>query len=198
MTAQTDGWLKELGTQGTEDVLDQPLPNRDESPRGIKSKPGIQSPRPRRGKRFVPFIALAVIVFTAGYGVGAYVFSQTINGTVGAQPVSGSSSFNVGTVPVCNQNCNGTLISGTSGYAVVFTVTAINALVSSSDQYFSSLWLVPTTLTACGAAQGGTGWIQVPQTQGAISVSAQKYNYCLFYSIFATGTSISVSISYSV
>ena len=53
-------------------------------------------------------------------------------------------------------------------------------------------------LTTLGAAQGATGWIQVPQTKGAISVSAQQYNYCLFYSMFATGTTISVSVSYSV
>ena len=41
MTAQTNEWLTELAKQGTDDILDQPLPNRDESPRGIESKPGI-------------------------------------------------------------------------------------------------------------------------------------------------------------
>jgi hypothetical protein len=121
-----------------------------------------------------------------------------MTGNVGSTPANGPITLSLGTLPPCTNNCNGTKVSGPNGYAIVFTVTAINAVATTSDTGFSALWLVPTTLQACGLTQGGNGWVQVPQTQAAITVVAQQYNYCLFYTTLTGGENLNVQVSYSV
>ncbi len=198
MTDQADTWLQKLAQMENDPPKEPTAPPM----RPAVEKFAIHERKAHRRRVTLSTLAVvAMITLLAGYGLGAFVFSQSMSGTVAAAPVSGPTSFAIGNLPACNSACNGTLITGPNGYAIQFAVTAVNAGVYDTDPGFSSLWLVSTTVKSCGVTPNG---IQVPSasaqyaTGGAITVVAQSYNYCLFYTALSGGQTLSVSVTYSV
>lgn len=197
MTAETEDWLKSLAKMETEAPAAK-----------VNAKPGSDEPLPAfedhaerpHGRKLIAAMAVALIlVFISGLAAGTFFFSHTLSGNVGSTPVSGPQSLSIGTLPPCNTNCNGTLVSGPNGYAVSFAVTAVNAQVQTGDTGFSSLWVVPATTAACGSnPPGASSWVQIPQTMGAITVVAQTYKYCVFYTSLTGGQQLSLTVSYQV
>ena len=197
MTEETENWLKSLAKM----EIEAPVAKVDAKPRSDAPLPisGEHPERPQPRKMIAAMAVMLILVFISGLAAGTFFFSHTLSGNVGSTPVSGPASLSIGTLPPCNMNCNGTLVSGPNGYAVTFAVTAVNAQVQTSDSGFFGLWIVPTTTTACGSnPPGSSSWVQIPQTMSAITVAAQQYKYCVFYTSLVGGQQLSLTVNYQV
>lgn len=202
MTADTDGWLEKLAKQRTEDVLDQPLPNRDEIPRSTEEETIIQSPRRPRMVRLSTVLLLAVLLPVAGFTTAAFMLQQTASTTSGQQPAVGSTTLNMGNVAACTSPCNGTLVQGTGtppGPAVTFHVTAINAGYSFNGGTMNGVFLVVHgSVTVCGTT-APLGSISIPASPGSaitVTTNASGYDWCVYYSSVPANTPLSVTVTW--